>query len=285
MKIVNHKFSTNILLRIDSFENLLKCYDEKYLEFSCAANWIDYCVKSANNTIGDYWECIFAHLPEGDPRLNVLDSRGRPMGSNLYLLYREKDHSYFLRFVPTILMPVMCFYSFNQEEIKKKRDDKGNAFFSFEKYKQAMEYNCDCAFLIIKDVSRFYQELKIEIPKSVSKYEKKLSSECFYEGFTPKEACIADKVDYSKLDDEYFSFQENYTEELFWKRRRYEWQSEVRFVVPHIHFKQRYLEDGLYDYKENKLKVSLPNLHTYAEIYFEKEAKGIRFFGQNYSII
>lgn len=35
-------FSTGMLMRIGSKERLEKCYREKKLEFSCAANWVDY---------------------------------------------------------------------------------------------------------------------------------------------------------------------------------------------------------------------------------------------------
>ena len=59
-------FSTGMLMRVGSKERLEKCYREKKLEFSCAANWVDY-AQNGNSVTGDYLECIFAHVNRNVP--------------------------------------------------------------------------------------------------------------------------------------------------------------------------------------------------------------------------
>lgn len=275
----NFSLTTSLLLRVGRTETIFRCYNRKYVEFGCAANWIDYALKTKNVSTGDYWECIFAHLPNDDSRLNVLDSHGIPMKDNLFMLYDDKDNSWYLRFMPTILMPALCFYTFDKNFIIENLDsnDTNKCCFQFDKYAKAMEYEDDYAYLLIKDPLKFFQELITEIPKSIERYGARLSSECFYKGFNPKEPCLAQKIDYNKFPNGYFSFQENYSEEIFWKRKNYEWQSEARFVIPHIHFKQKYFENKQYKQKKNTLRISLPSLQTYAEVYSSKDAHGIAF--------
>ena len=73
------KFTTDtfFLMRVDSPENIDRDFYQNRLTFSCPANWLDYALKQNDETIGDRYECIFAHLDASDERrLNVKNSHG-----------------------------------------------------------------------------------------------------------------------------------------------------------------------------------------------------------------
>lgn len=44
--------TTTLLMRVGPTESIEKCYFEKTLQFSCAANWLDYALTHKNKTIG-----------------------------------------------------------------------------------------------------------------------------------------------------------------------------------------------------------------------------------------
>lgn len=53
--------TTTLLMRVGPTESIEKCYFEKTLQFSCAANWLDYALTHKNKTIGDV---LNAYLPK-----------------------------------------------------------------------------------------------------------------------------------------------------------------------------------------------------------------------------
>ena len=68
-----------LLMRVDKTKNINEDFEHNRLTFSCAANWLDYVLKEHNQTIGDLYECIFAHLKRDDPRIHhVKNSHGEP---------------------------------------------------------------------------------------------------------------------------------------------------------------------------------------------------------------
>lgn len=101
-------FSTILLMRLGSTKRIEQCYNTRTLSFGCAANWVDYS-KTGDKVTGDQLECVFAHLKNGDSRMNVKDSHGIPMGNHLETLYDPRTDTYYLRFIPTLLTPAMCF--------------------------------------------------------------------------------------------------------------------------------------------------------------------------------
>ncbi len=110
-------FSTGMLMWVGSKERLEKCYREKKLEFSCAANWVDY-AQNGNFVTGDYLECIFAHVNNDDPRLSDLrDSHGLPMGNHIEILRRSDDQTSYLRYTPTLMVPLFDFFR-NEVEVE-----------------------------------------------------------------------------------------------------------------------------------------------------------------------
>lgn len=70
-------FSTILLMRLGSTKRIEQCYNTRTLSFGCAANWVDYS-KTGDKVTGDQLECVFAHLKNGDSRMNVKDSHGIP---------------------------------------------------------------------------------------------------------------------------------------------------------------------------------------------------------------
>ena len=109
-------FSTILLMRLGSTKRIEQCYNTRTLSFGCAANWVDYS-KTGDKVTGDQLECVFAHLKNGDSRMNVKDSHGIPMGNHLETLYDPRTDTYYLRFIPTLLTPAMCFYSFDAAKV------------------------------------------------------------------------------------------------------------------------------------------------------------------------
>ena len=97
-------FSTILLMRLGSTKRIEQCYNTRTLSFGCAANWVDYS-KTGDKVTGDQLECVFAHLKNGDSRMNVKDSHGIPMGNHLETLYDPRTDTYYLRFIPTLLTP------------------------------------------------------------------------------------------------------------------------------------------------------------------------------------
>ena len=158
-------FSTILLMRLGSTKRIEQCYNTRTLSFGCAANWVDYS-KTGDKVTGDQLECVFAHLKNGDSRMNVKDSHGIPMGNHLETLYDPRTDTYYLRFIPTLLTPAMCFYSFDAAKVAAINDGKMPIFphmvsFLPDRYLDEMCYRKDTAsFLFINDPKKFFEELK-----------------------------------------------------------------------------------------------------------------------------
>ena len=281
-----YRFTTSVLMRIGSREAIEKCYAKKTLSFGCAANWLDYALKYRNQTTGDIFECVFARLQKDDPRIaTIVDSRGKPMGDHLLVLENIADNTCILRFMPTILTPVLCFYSF---DLSKKREEMGIdgiqdswLAFDLDGYRESMEYTVDqSSYLFITEPEKFIRELKEAIPLAVLQNSDNLTSERFYESFDANEPLIGKCVDYNRhTKDDIFFEKCHSTDELFWKLPEYEQQSELRLAIPHINFRQIYNPNFAtsYDYRNNTLHVYLPHFQEYATIVSAKEAHSLYF--------
>ena len=165
-------FTSSVLMRVGSAETINNDYSQCTLSFGCPANWMDFAFKSKNHSIGDIYECIFAHLRFGDPRIdNITDIKGRPMRNHLLIHENQADKTCLLRLIPTILTPVLCFYSFNVDKIMAKLNGgyaAGGFAFDLDKYKDAIIGSSeDASFLFIKNPSQFIEELKTQVPIAV----------------------------------------------------------------------------------------------------------------------
>lgn len=298
--------TTSLLMRVDSTESIEKCYKEKTLQFGCAANWINHSIKNRNYTIGDPEECIFARLKKNDPRVaeakdpktsHIKDSRGQPMRSNLLITTCQTQDVCHLRFVPTILMPVLCFYNIDVPRlIKKCKQQQPNGIIGvdLDEYCTKMGKKLEeCSFMLIKDPDAFYKDLYQSVPIACKKNSRRLTTERFYKSAVPLEPIVMRGVDYHRhKENEYFYDLPKEREEIFWKMPRYEYQSEIRVVIPGINFKSRLetndtkeneelafnINNDRYDYENKKLNVELPHFQEYTEIFRADEVHTLHFW-------
>ena len=266
-----YSFTTTLLMRVGKTEEIQRCYDENILSFGCAANWLDYSLKQNNQITGDPFEGAFAHILINDLHTDTIkDVKGNPMGDHLHIL-KLPDNTCLLRYIPTILVPVLCFYTFNVGKIRKIMDQKGSATswigFDLNRYCDTMKYDKKkCSYLFITRPICLFNELREAIPAAINKNHMNLNSDRFYGKFDPKSPYMAKDVDYCKhTRSELFFDQSNYLDALFWKSPEYKKQSELRIAIPNINFAQTY-DYRTYDYKQNILNVKLPNLKKYTII-------------------
>lgn len=262
VKSVNleHTFQLSFLMRVGRRAEIEHCWDSKSLSFGCPANWIDKQLRGGDNSTGDIFECVFAHIPSDDPRIfTQVDSRGNPMGENLLIIQNQIDGSYLLRYIPAILTPILCMYAIKQNDLP----------INLASFASAMKYSCEeCAFLFIRNPCLFFDELKQQVPIAVNN-NTNLTSERFYSPFTPSNPIDVNLVNYNKYTStKFFYDRQDYLEELFWKLPEYSYQSECRIVIPQINFVQSYDPNKKYEHMRNHLEVSVPHLHEYAEIHY-----------------
>lgn len=272
---MTNSVNTLLLMRVDRTKKIMDCYRGQYLRFSCPLNWIIYAAQKDDKSVGDWNECIFAQLPVGDPRLNnQVDSRGLPMRDNLLECDNPINGLRTLRYYPIILKPTLCFFSFRYDELLSQVDPlRGSVEYSLEKYCIDMGYNPEeISFLLIEDPNALHEELKKGIPIAV-KGNMALSSEGFYKEFDADDPLSGQDVIYDlHKDNDIFCDKAETTP--FWKFARYKYQSELRFTVNHLHFKNR----DLGDCKERNLIVQMPHLQEYARVITGRDVKRIRFY-------
>lgn len=269
--------SPNILFRVGKAAPMQEEYKEKVLTFSCPANWLDYAIKQNDFITGDYLECVMGHKPYSLTLGNELtDLTGKPLGDNLLVTPYEDEKKCFLRYMPTILMPTICFYGI---DVANRLKNKFGLFFNFDTYCKILNYQIsESLILCISNMEMFEADLNQGIIKAVSCSSNKLTSNGFASSFSLKQPYIGKFVDYYK-----FNYGEEFLDNtcdmsaIFAKDKRYANQSEFRFVIKNIRFKQR-LDVDNYNFKTNLLKVRLKNLHNYAELISPMEYSGIDFF-------
>ena len=245
-------------MRVGKKSDIEYNWDKKNVLFGCPANWIDKQLTKKDGTIGDMFECVFAHLPSDDSRVwQQRDSCGKPMGDNLLILRNENDGSFLLRYIPTILTPVLCFYCIRANSIP----------INLRKLATDMGYKAKaCAFLFIKKPDSFLDDLKEQIPIAVQS-NGNLTSKRFYSPFDPLNPIDASNIDYDRYTaTEPFYDRQRCLDELFWKLPKYRYQSEARIAIRNVNYIQGYDPNKKYHPKRNYLEVSLPHLHEYAEI-------------------
>lgn len=277
-------FSTILLMRLGSTKRIEQCYNTRTLSFGCAANWVDYS-KTGDKVTGDQLECVFAHLKNGDSRMNVKDSHGIPMGNHLETLYDPRTDTYYLRFIPTLLTPTMCFYSFDATKVAAMNDGKMPIFphvvsFLPDRYLDEMCYEKDTAsFLFINSPEKFFEELKEQVPIAIKQNENILTTDRYYHT-KGKDDCelFADKVDYTRhFPTDIYYDEPRPSAELFWKYPQYHFQSEVRVAILNTNFVWDY-DPQHFKYEQHRLDVYLPHLHEYATIRAAKDLQNICFF-------
>ena len=241
--------------------------------------------KTGDKVTGDQLECVFAHLKNGDSRMNVKDSHGIPMGNHLETLYDPRTDTYYLRFIPTLLTPTMCFYSFDATKVAAMNDGKMPIFphvvsFLPDRYLDEMCYEKDTAsFLFINDPKKFFEELKEQVPIAIKQNASILTADRYYrtKGNDDCELFV-DKVDYTRhLPTDIYYDEPRPSAELFWKYPQYHFQSEVRVAILNTNFVWDY-DPQHFKYEQHRLDVYLPHLHEYATIRAAKDLQNIYFF-------
>ena len=72
-------------------------------------------------------------------------------------------------------------------------------------------------------------------------------------------------VNYDKHNFNGYFYEKNSSrQEMWWKSSEYREQNEGRVAINNVHFRQRYDGTENYNWKENLLKVKLPNIHDYS---------------------
>lgn len=161
MRTITSNFNAALFMRVGSLERIRACYESQTISFGCAANWVDI-AKTGNQTTGDALECVYAHLKKGTP-VDVRDCMGNPMGNHLQELTDSKDGTKYLRFVPTLLTPALCLFSFSVDKLLLRTNQSEIPFapkcirFDLLKYRTFMEYNNadDTGFLFITDIGAY----------------------------------------------------------------------------------------------------------------------------------
>ena len=270
MKLCN-TVTTTCLLRVAGYQSSYQDYCDRRITFSCPANWLNYALSFSNHTVGDLHECIFAHKYICEIGHNLKDN-------NIVIIDDEFGVACYLYRMSALLAPTLCFYSLSVNEERRRLNNNKVIDMDLSKYIKYMGYSLDSTgVLIITDPSAFLDDLKAQIPSAIMQSEEKLSCEFYKYGFIEDFPIRFGKVDYNKHN--YFDFFFDATptmDELFWKSKQYEPQSEVRFVIPNIGFRQKFSFVG-YNYKRNIINVQLPNLPDYSRFFRGDEVSNIRF--------
>lgn len=278
-KLESH-FNASVLLRIGHKDTMIDCWDNNRLFFGCAANWVHYSQKG-NMTTGDPCECVFSRVPKGK-KIDIFDSKGQRIENNLQRFPDPKDpHFEFIRYVPTLLTPALCFYSMshaNPEDGLFVWDKTKNMWvFRADRYAQYMGYaNEKMGVLLVQDFRGLLNELEKQIPIAIRKNKYNLTQERYNISAPNEDVLFANVIDYSR-HQRFDTFEEepNSPEELFWKFPEYVKQAELRIVIPHWNFVQSYdpFRPKEYDEKKNYLPVNLPQLHSYASLFIPSEQR------------
>ena len=162
-------FSSGIMLRIGKTEEIERQFNEGYLRFGCAANWIMY-AKSQPPGIADKYEAIFAHINKDDPRLSEECHHDAINLAFSYLYEEGPNDTLYVRYTYACLVPAICFYSIDIKDAAKHFGIKGNSNqwlrADLEPYYDAMRINREeSSVLIVRFPSLLIRELRNEIPK------------------------------------------------------------------------------------------------------------------------
>ncbi len=261
----NH--SPNILLRIGASEKIQKDYDSKQVTFSCAANWIDYADKCNNLTTGDYLEGVFAHVVYPFDFNSLKDRYGISLKNELIIKSYDNNNSFYLRYEPTILMPVLCFYGIDSvEKLLTKESNESEFLLNY----YANIFNLipeETSVIIFKNMHKFQEDLKRGICSAYASNLKNLTNEGFTFPFTLQNPYTANYVNYTTYDyNKFFNMNAYNVYPLFFKQNAYINQSEFRFVINNLRFQQGFRNNKSYNSENNKLPIPLEHLHEYAKV-------------------
>ena len=258
-KKVQFKLATDILIRIDYSEKIKEQYDNNKIYFGCPANWIDLAKKDKEG-IADKFEAIFAHVKKGDSRLSIICDDGIPLNMFRGLWEDEKeDGTVFVRYARHCLIPTTCFFSV--AAYQKLKSGKEKLIIDLRKYYKSLGYNQEeCSLLVVKKPQRLFDELKQQIPNSLSKH----ANIRFDDEYDDKKCLLAKRVKYNLDINKEFCDLDGLRKltDIYRKRKKYRPQREARLIIPKVYFTADpvFRKDA---YEVNRLSVDLPNLKEY----------------------
>ncbi len=279
IKLIEFLVYSSMLMRAGNYKKIKSDYDKKRITFSCAANWIDYGIKYHNGGVGDWLECAFSHVPKSVYEKNLKYKSGNPIGDMVCFILQSDSTKYLTR-TPIILTPTMCFFSFNDVHIRLQDKDVGGSIsFLLGKYLTDLGYTEDeGGYLFITKPDDFIDELKKQIPLAVKENLDSVKTISVNDIYEPNYSIGFKDVDYNTYDKkEFFLGTPTAYDELFWKDKKFEYQSELHLFIPGVTFNQQYPKKD-YNYKINELTINLPNFQTYSEIISAKECNAMNFF-------
>lgn len=278
IKLIKFSAYSSMLMRAGSFKKIKSDYDKKQITFSCAANWIDYGKKYRNGGVGDWLECTFAHVHKSFDESSLRYKSGEPLGDIICSILKSDDTKYLTR-IPMILTPLLCLFSFNDVHIRLQDKDEGESIsFLLGKYLTDLGYaEEDGGYLFITKPNDFINELRRQIPLAVKENLDSAKTLSVNDTYNPIYSIGFKDVDYNTYDKkEFFLGTPTAYNELFWKDKKFEYQSELRLFIPGVTFNQQYPSKD-YNYKINELTINLPNFQTYSEIVSAKEYNAMNF--------
>lgn len=261
----------DILFKIAGIDKIEEDYNNNQITFSCPMNWFDKAMKDDDKSIGDLYECVYAKLIDGDPRIDEKDILGNPMGNNLGVL-KNSDGTVFLCHNPIRLSPTLCFFYIDWNDIREddiyKRGDNNSIIIDLLEYRKRMGYNIDTSsILVIENVAKFIDELEVNLKAAIENYCSCLSTKDFINPFEISTTLESKPVQYILPENQFFYYPDAQGQELWWKRQDYQYQREARFSLSNICFTHRYEAGKKYEYRRNLLSVKLPNLQEYAKLF------------------
>ena len=269
-------FKSGVMLRLGKTKEIEKQYNEGYLRFSCAANWINYARINPSIGVADKYEGVFAHVKRDDPRLATLGDDGVPLNSGRSLWCdKGPDDTLYVRYAFSCLVPAICFYSLDVKDVVKhfkvagKRDEC--VMVDLRQYYNAMGIDRnEYSILAIYDPWSLDKDLRREIPEVIDKAEN-IDKHNFQEDNPLAGEYVNYDLDIKKEFWELYPY-----DELFRKRPEYEKQREARFIIPNATF----MRDPVFRpdlYQDNELNVPVPNIKKYSMIVPASEKNTMAF--------
>ena len=267
-------FNSGIMLRVGKTEEIERQFNEGYLRFGCAANWIMY-AKSQPPGIADKYEAIFAHINKDDPRLSEECHHDAINLAFSYLYEEGPNDTLYVRYTYACLVPAICFYSIDIKDAAKHFGIKGNSNqwlrADLEPYYDAMRINREeSSVLIVRFPSLLIKELRNEIPKLIdgkwdiekSKFDRELPLAVGYVNYD---------LDLNEMFYDPYPYKA-----LFRKRPEFRDQREARLVIPGVNY-LRHPKVRPEEFHDHELKVSVPHLQEYSSIVPATKCKRIQF--------
>lgn len=198
-----------------------------HFNFSCAGAYIRQGLETGNKEQGDPYEAIFARVEKGDPRITNMQKR---LGNDLEIIDDEKY--VMLRRYSAYLVPTFCFFHYKIEDISRGQPGiPQNGILPITLEFDERMYN-SFASSTVTEADRKLTVVAIYVHIFNSIARQFIQSE-----FGRKASARMGGIDYKKRAKcEFFIEPTDSYDELFYKRKEYEYQHEGRIILPNYKF-------------------------------------------------